>query len=150
MATIAGRGYDARMRISTAIGVSGVALVVSLFLPACGGASGGPGAGGSGVDGSKKLIDLTAAEKGTLCDWMVGRAGSYGDPGTCDRTQPAPAYPFLAYDDQAACVADSPGATSTECQATVAQLEACVKTLPACATLTDAGGMPACAILSSC
>ena len=85
-----------------------------------------------------------------LCDWMVGRVGSYGNPGSCDRTLPAATLPFVAYDDQAACVADFRVPTYTACQATVAQMEACIKTLPACATLTDASNSPACAILSSC
>jgi hypothetical protein len=138
------------MRILRAFGLSGILLAVSLLVPACGGSGGSDGAGDSGVDGSKKLTALTDAEKGTVCDWMVGRAGSYGKPGTCDRTQPAPMSPFLAYDDQAACIADSPDPTFTQCQATVAQLEACVKTLPACATLTDAGNSSACAVLSGC
>lgn len=132
------------------MGLNGVVLAINLFVSACGGSGGSDGAGASGVDGAKKLTALTDAEKGTLCDWMVGRAGSYGNPGTCDRTQPAATSPFLAYDDQAACVADSPDATFTTCQATVAQLEACVKTLPACATLTDSSNSSACAILSSC
>jgi len=130
--------------------LGGVVLVVTLLGPACGGSGGAADSAGSGVDASKKLTALTDAEKGMLCDWMVGRAGSYGNPGTCDRTQPAATSPFLAYDDQAACVADSPDATFTACQATVAQLEACVKTLPVCATLTDASNASACAILSSC
>ena len=132
------------------MGLSGVVLAVSLFMPACGGSGGSSASDTSGLEASKKLTALTDAEKGTLCDWMVGRAGSYGNPGTCDRTQPAAMSPFLAYDDQAACVADSPDATFTSCQASVAQLEACVKTLPACATLTDASNSSACAILSSC
>ena len=133
-----------------AFGLSGILLAVSLVVPACGGSGGSDASSSSGLEASKKLTALTDAEKGTLCDWMVGRAGSYGNPGSCDRTQPAPMSPFLAYDDQATCVADSPDATFTQCQATVAQLEACVKTLPACATLTDAGNSSACAILSSC
>jgi hypothetical protein len=116
---------------------------------ACGGSSGG-GAGASGVDGSKMLITLTDAEKGKLCDWMVARAGSYGNPGTCDRTQTGATYPFLTYDDQAACIADARGPTDTQCQATVAQMEACIKLLPACATLTDASSTPACAAIGGC
>jgi hypothetical protein len=99
---------------------------------------------------SKKLITLTDAEKGMLCDWMVGRAGSYGNPGSCDRTQSGLMSTFLTYDDQAACVADARDATYTACQATVAQMEACIETLPTCATLSDASNSPACAILSSC
>ena len=138
------------MRIPGPIGFTGVVLAVTLFASACGGSGGAGGAGASGVDGSKMLIALTDAEKGMVCDWMVGLAGSYGNPGTCDLTQPAPMSPVLVYIDQAACIADSPGPSRPGCQATVAQLEACIKTLPACATSTDVSNAPACAILSSC
>src|SRR5437763_16025507 len=92
------------MRIRGGLGVSGVILAVAL-VPACGGAS-ASGVDGSGasatsrVDGSKKLVALTDAENGTQCDWMVGRAGSYGNPGTCQRTPVGRGdQPFLAYND---------------------------------------------------
>ena len=85
-----------------------------------------------------------------MCDWMVAKAGSYGNPGTCDRTQAAANRPFLAYDNQAACVEDGPDETETGCLATVAQLESCVNLLPMCATLTEVANVPACAILSDC
>jgi hypothetical protein len=121
-----------------------------LFALACGGGSGGGGAR-SGLESSKLLVTLSDGEKGQLCDWMVAKAGSYGTPGSCDRTQPAASYPFLAYDDQAACVADAADQTTTpDCQATVGQLEACVNMLSTCATLTAAGAIPACAVLSDC
>ena len=143
------------MRIRGGLGVSGVILAVAL-VPACGGASasGVDGSGASatsGVDGSKKLVALTDAENGTLCDWMVGRAGSYGNPGTCQRTPIDTGYtPFLAYDDQATCILVSRAAIYKGCEATVAQLEACVKTLPACATYNDENSSPACASISNC
>lgn len=114
-----------------------------LTASACGGGSGGSGA--SGVGSSKRLIDLSDAEKGKLCDWMVGKAGSYGNPGTCDQ-----GTSFLAYVDQADCIDDSPDATFTDCAATVGQLETCVNMLPACASLTQAASTQACAILSGC
>jgi hypothetical protein len=135
------------MRIRGVLGLSGVVLAVNLFGAACGTSADSTT---SGLDGSKKLITLTDAEKGTLCDWMVARAGSYGNPGTCDRTQTGLMSTFLTYDDQAACIADARDATYTACQATVAQMEACIETLPACATLADASNSPACAILSNC
>ena len=140
------------MRIVRATGIQSVLLAASLLAPACGGSSPSESdaSGASGVETSKKLTALSDAEKGMVCDWMVGHSGSYGNPGTCDRTQTGATFPFLAYDDQAACVADSPDASFTQCQATVAQLEACIKTLPACATLTDVGNSSSCAILSSC
>ena len=138
------------MRVHQTIGLTTVILSLTLFVPACGSSGSPADATTSGVDASKKLITLTDAERGMLCDWMVAHAGSYGDPGTCDRTLPAPMTPVLVYLDQAACVADSPGPNRTGCQATVAQLEACIKTLPACATSTDVSNSSACAILSTC
>jgi hypothetical protein len=138
------------MRIRRAIGFSGLLLAFSLFIPACGSSGGTADTTASGLDGSKKLITLTDAEKGMLCDWMVGRAGSYGNPGSCDRTQTGLMSTFLTYDDQAACIADARGPTYTACQATVAQMEACIETLPACATLGDASNSSACAVLSNC
>jgi hypothetical protein len=142
--------YHPGMRIPRALGFTTVILAVTLFASACGSSGGSPASGASGVDGSKKLIDLTDAEKGMVCDWMVPRVGSYGDPGTCDLTLPAPMSPFLVYVDQAACIADSVGPSRPGCQATVAQLEACIETLPACATSTDVTNSSACAPLSSC
>lgn len=133
------------MRFAHVNRVRAAALSLWLTAGACGSGSGGT-FGTSGVVSSKRLIDLSAAEKGQLCDWMIATAGSYGKPGRCG----AQADGFLDYDDQAACVADSPKSTDTGCQSTVAALETCVRLLPACATLTDAANTPACAILGSC
>ena len=130
------------------LGVRGVVLCLVWGASACG--SGPGGAETTGVSSSKKLIDLTAAEKGRVCDWMVGKAGSYGKPGTCDRTQTGANSPVWVYDDQADCVDDSPDATFTECTATVGQLETCVNTLPACASLAQAVTSSACSILGRC
>jgi hypothetical protein len=128
-----------------------VALLLPVLLTVACGGSGDTGSMGnaSGVPSSKRIVELSDTEKGRLCDWMVSKAGSYGTPGACDRSQQA-AYPFLAYDDQAACIEDAVDATDTDCKATVAQVEACVGLLPACATLTQLASAPACAILSGC
>lgn len=107
---------------------------------ACGGSISSGGNRSSGVDSSKRLTTLTDAERGQLCDWMVPKAGSYGTPGTCPG-------PFLVYPDRAACIEDSADETETDCLATVAQLEACINALPACATLADASSTPACDVL---
>ena len=135
------------MRTHATTGVASIVLSF-LLLASCGGSSSSVGT--SGVDSSKRLTTLTDAEMGQLCDWMVAKAGSYGNPGTCDRTQPTATYPFLTYDDQAACIVDGPDETDTDCLATVAQMEACVNMLPACATLTNASSIPACSVLSGC
>ena len=113
--------------------VGGFALACLFLVSAC-----GDSGGNSGVSSSKRLIDLSDAEKGQLCDWMVGQAGSYGNPGTCGVNVGGIDHPFLVYNDQAACVSDSPDWTFTDCAATVAELEACVNRLPACASLRDA------------
>ena len=125
------------------------ALVGLLLLAAaCGGTDGGGST--SGLSPSKRLVDLSATENGQLCDWMVPKVGSYGNPGTCDRTQTGTMAVALIYNDQAACIADAPDLTDTDCVGTVAQMEACVNQLPACATLTDVLNAPACAAVLTC
>ncbi len=133
-------------------GFRSAVLSMLLATSACSSAGSPDGQQTSGVASSKRLVDLTDAEKGQVCDWMVATAGSYGlpgAPGTCNRSE-SPNYPFLAYDDQADCVQDSPDPTFTECQATVAQLEACVSRLPMCASLPAASQVSACSALAGC
>jgi hypothetical protein len=129
-------------------GLTWVAVSLLLVASACGGE--GTKTGASGLAGSKPLVSLTDAEKGQLCDWMVPKAGSYGNPGSCDLTQPTATFPFLTYPDQAACIEDAVDAGDPDCLATVAELEACVNLLPPCATLTDAANTPACGVISGC
>jgi len=132
------------MRTHPIAGVSAIAFSFLLIASCDGSSSSGGNLGASGVDSSKRLTTLTDAERGQLCDWMVPKVGSYGTPATCPG-------PFLVYPDQAACIVDSPDETETDCLATVAQLEACVNALPACATLADVSGTPACAaVLAGC
>ena len=137
-----GWAYDVDMRPLPTTTRSALAFSF-LLLVSCGGSVSSGGNLSSGVDSSKRLITLTDAERGQLCDWMVPKAGGYGTPAACPG-------PFLVYPDQAACIVDSPDETETNCLATVAQLEACVNMLPACATLTDVSSTPACAVLSGC
>ena len=119
-----------------------VLLALAANLGACG--SGDSTGGTSGVSASKQLVSLTDAEKGQLCDWSVAKFGGYGTRSGCT-------YPLFSYPDQAAYVADAPSATTTpSCQATVAQMEACVNSLPACPTLTDVGSSSQCAALTPC
>ncbi len=130
------------MRIQT------IGMVFSLVFmaSACGGNDTGSSGGASGLEGSKKLVDLSATESGQLCDWAVGKIGSYGTPSRC--TDP---LTIFVYADQAACIADGVDATDTDCTATVAQMEACVNALPVCATLTEVAAVPACAsVLEKC
>jgi len=52
--------------------------LVTMGLAGCGsGTEGGAGPGASGPSPSKKLIDLTDAEKGQVCDWTVAKFGDY-------------------------------------------------------------------------
>ena len=82
---------------------------------------------------------------------MILKCGYDTDEKSCHRTPIDTGYtPFLAYDDQAACIFVSRAAIYKGCEATVAQLEACVKTLPACATYNDENSSPACASISNC
>jgi hypothetical protein len=131
--------YDVDMRTHPTTSRCTVAFSF-LLLASCGGSVSSGGNLSSGVDSSKRLTTLTDAERGQLCDWMVPKVGSYGTPPACPG-------PLFVYPDQAACIEDSADETETDCLATVAQLEACVNQLPACATLADASSTPACAVL---
>lgn len=93
-----------------------VAVVLGFTLAGCGSSTGGTGSTASGVDTSKRLDALSAAEKAQLCDWMASKYGGYGASKTCgaDLTLEGPA-------NQAECVAMIP----PTCAATVAQAEAC-------------------------
>jgi len=130
----------------------GLALV-ALGLAACGSGGGLPGASGgadsgtnstagpeagastlpssSGLPPSEKLVNLTDAQRGQLCDWVVTKFSDYGTRVDCTSD-------LFTYPDQASCVADSPSSTSTpDCGATVAQMETCINSLPQCATSGD-------------
>lgn len=125
-------------------------LSLSLFL-ACGACGVGDGTGASGVEGSKPVVSLTDGEKGQICDWAVGKIGAYGGgpPADCPATTPPGAATLFTYQDQADCIED--GADPDDgCQATVAELEACVNQLPRCATLDDVANAPACAAVTGC
>jgi hypothetical protein len=139
------------MRTRFSLNFRPASLALLLLAAACGGTDGGGGTGASGLSPSKRLIDLTPAEYGQLCDWMVPKVGSYGNPGTCDRTGTGLMAVPLIYDDQAACVADAPDPiTTANCTGTVADIEACVNALPACATLEQVLATPACAPTLAC
>ena len=126
--------------------IMGTVMVLALVASGCGGNDTGSSSGASGLQGTKRLVDLSGAEKGQLCDWAVGKVGSYGTPSRC--TQPTTVF---VYADQAACIEDSVDATDSDCAATVAQSEACVNALPVCATLSQVASVPACAaVLEKC
>ena len=126
--------------------IRGAVIALVFMASACGGNDTGSSSGASGLQGSKRLVDLSDTESGQLCDWAVGKIGSYGAPSRCTDPQT-----LFVYADQAACIADGVDATDPDCTATVAQMEACVNALPLCATLTQVASVPACAaVLEKC
>jgi hypothetical protein len=116
-------------------------LALILALAGCGG---GSSSATSGLPGSKRLIDLTDAEKGTFCDWAVGKYGGYGR--TCNSD-----WAFMSYPDRATCIADASSSTNTpNCQATVGQAEACVNAMGSCASFLDLKNSPLCLPITTC
>jgi hypothetical protein len=117
--------------------LSGIAL---LLLTHCGDGT----TAHSGLDSSRKLVELTDAEKGQFCDWAVNQLGGYGV--TCNAD-----WAFMSYPDQAACVKDGPSSTTTpNCTLTVGQAEACVNSVSKCASFADLKSSPVCAPLTVC
>jgi hypothetical protein len=109
-----------------------VAVVfVMLGTAACGGSSGGGGPGG--VDRSKQVSAVTAADKEMLCDWFAAQVGGYGAASTC-------AEGFIsAPPDKAECTTDFP-----VCAITVGSLQDCMEMiLDAQAVCTEASLMAA-------
>lgn len=110
-----------------------------LMLAGCG----SDGASTSGLDGSKKLIDLTHDDLEQFCDWAVSKQGGYE---TCDEE-----LAFMGYPDVSACVHGDWGpSTGSKCQTTVSQAEACIKSLNKCATWEDVRNSSACSGLMGC
>ena len=89
-----------------------------------GGAGGGGGVGVTGLDRSKPISSVTAAEKDTLCDWFAPMVGGYGSTPTCALAL------ISAPPDKATCVADFPS-----CTATIGQFEDCMTAIVAAQTL---------------
>jgi hypothetical protein len=116
-------------------------LIVSAFLItglvfACGGGSGGTG---SGLPGTKKVVDLTTGEIDQFCTFVVAAFPT--------RTITCGTQMVMFGSDKASCISKAPSPSTTpNCAATVAQSEACFDALGA---LTDAqvctfiGGGPA-------
>ncbi|GAC1356262.1 MAG: hypothetical protein NVS3B10_05830 [Polyangiales bacterium] len=86
----------------------------------------GPGPGPSGLDGNKRLVDLTPEEAARLCDDLAAKLGGYGSKkevpcrgGTTSVDAPK---------SQATCVADMTRFPKA-CAATVNQTEDCLRVL---------------------
>jgi hypothetical protein len=123
-----------------------------LFSGGCGGtgnavgdAGGGPPSKTSRVSGSKRLSNLTDADKKAICDWTASLYGGYGKSLSCGGdaditlTVTGPAT-------QPECLARA-ALVSPACQATVAQSEACVQAMASC---DDSNNASACAAMQTC
>ena len=86
-------------------------LSASLVMMACGGSS------GSGVSGTKKLVDLNASEQDKLCAFQVDAEGGA-------RTVDCGGGTSVTIHDKATCLTDF-GHISASCTATVKQAEQC-------------------------
>lgn len=96
--------------------ISILAASAALLLCACGGSD------GSGVDGGKALISLSAGEQMDLCEYIVASGPS--EPVDCG--DGVTAEPTTVSE----CVADFSDFTA-DCTATVAQAEACAEAIGA-------------------
>ena len=114
-------------------------LAVMLMLGGCG--SGGSST--SGVDGSKKLGDLTRAEKAKFCDWAANNLGGYKK---CDELWSSGGG-FMNEPDQNACVDLG---WDDDCSVSVDQAEACINSLPNCPSITQAKESSACSAFIGC
>lgn len=106
---------------------------------------GGCGSGGSstsGVDGSKKLGDLTRTEKGRFCDWAANQLGGYKK---CDEMRVTGG--FMSEPDQNACVDFG---WDADCPVSVNQAEACINSLPNCPTVDQAKESSSCSEFIKC
>jgi hypothetical protein len=116
----------------TGVVVAFSAAVLSFGLGACG------GDGGSSVDGSKKLTDLTAEDQKALCEEGRADAQSHADAlrkvscyfaasfqGTCDESIAQSCISTPDGPDEETCN-DAPQTFTSACTATVADLQACM------------------------
>ena len=110
-------------------------LLAVVFTAAC-------GSSGSGVSGSKKVVDLSPSEQRDLCEYIVD---AQGGPRTimCD---PNTTIEIETVDE---CVADTAGLSST-CPVTVSQAEACAEALGDLDPCADVAFPAACAPLFEC
>ena len=87
-------------------------------LAACGGDDGDSA---SGVDGNKPVVSMSTSEKQSFCEWAIATQGGAGTVHECDGFT-------ITVQTVAECVADLADFTAN-CQATVAQGEACVSAI---------------------
>jgi hypothetical protein len=115
------------------------AIVLGLFLAACGGDDGGDFPPESGVEPSQPVSALTPADVNTLCAWSIDAEGGAGHVHQCGDGFEVTTLTV------AECEADLAGWT---CAATVADYEACINATggDGCKLLTEA----ACEIFFEC
>jgi hypothetical protein len=103
-----------------------VAAIVALtgLIDPCSSTSGAPDSSPATLDSSQKLVALTDAERGALCDWYAQRAGGYGRTIPCE----ASGVPMVI-DDRATCIIDFDLQASEHpsCPTTVGQYQACAE-----------------------
>lgn len=117
------------------IGKITISLALGLGLIACGG-----GSDGSGVDGSKTIISMSASERMTFCEWAIEEQGGAGTTHNCgDFT--------ITIQTVAECVADFDNFSPT-CTATVGQGESCVSAVAS--DPCNLGGSAECQAIFAC
>jgi len=101
----------------------------------------GCGEDGSGLEGTKKVVDLSASEQGDLCDYTSEVEGGYGASKMCGDGITITVKP------RAECVANLE-AVVAGCTATVADVEACAEAVgeDLCKLLSE----PKCGFLVQC
>lgn len=90
----------------------------------------------AGIDPSKRLADLTPAERAMLCDWTAAQFGGYGRTVNC-----AAGLDVTSHKSQSDCVAFM-AETGVSCSATVGDHETC--TVGALATMPCVDLPPQC------
>ncbi|HVV88016.1 MAG TPA: hypothetical protein VHE35_33475 [Kofleriaceae bacterium] len=95
-----------------------LSILGALALSACGGDDGGGSS--SGVDTSKKLVDLSASDKQTFCAWRVATEGGEGHSTDCGDGI------TITTGSVAECVSGF-DSFSASCTATVGDAEGCVE-----------------------
>jgi hypothetical protein len=127
--------------------VRAAAMLAMLMLgtAACGSSSldggGGPdgGSGPGGVDRSKQVTAVTAADKEKMCDWFVAMVGGYGAAPTC-------AMAFIsAPPDKPDCIATFP-----VCAVTVGSLQDCMETILAAQAVCTTDALAAAQANANC
>ena len=81
---------------------------------------------GSNLNSSELVIDLSASDQGSLCDWWASQYGGYGGTVPCGGGALAPP-PQRGPTDRASCIAGLPkSSTASNCGATVQNYQNCV------------------------